>query len=65
MTSSVYPDDIIKRVNVSSMVYKAINGQSPEYISDCLMKVSETHNRKLRSVDNDIFRAGQCAELSS
>ena len=38
-----------------NMVYKALNGQTPEYISDCFKKVSETHNRNLRSVDNDLL----------
>ena len=46
-----------KRVqyHTCNMVYKALNGQTPEYISDCFKKVSETHNRNLRSVDNNLL----------
>ena len=38
------------------MVYKALNGLAPEYISDVFTKVSESHVRNLRSVDNDLLR---------
>ena len=38
------------------MVYKALNGLAPEYISDVFTKVSEAHVRNLRSVDNDLIR---------
>ena len=46
-----------KRVqyHTCNMVYKALNGQTPEYISDCFKKVSETYNRNLRSVDIDLL----------
>ena len=37
------------------MVYKALNHMSPEYITDLFTKVSETHNRSTRSVDNDLL----------
>ena len=39
-----------------TMVYKALNGLAPEYISDVFTKVSESHMRNLRSVDNDLLR---------
>ena len=39
-----------------TMVYKALNGLAPEYISDVFTKVSESHVRNLRSVDNDLLR---------
>ena len=38
------------------MVYKALNGLAPEYISGIFTKVSESHMRNLRSVDNDLLR---------
>ena len=38
------------------MVYKALNGLAPEYISDVFTNVSESHVRNLRSVDNDLLR---------
>ena len=38
------------------MVYKALNGLAPEYISDIFTKVSESHMRNLRSVDYDLLR---------
>ena len=38
------------------MVYKALKGLAPEYISDVFTKVSESHMRNLRSVDNDLLR---------
>ena len=38
-----------------TMVYKALNGLAPEYISDVFTKVSESHVRNLRSVDNDLL----------
>ena len=37
------------------MVYKALKNMSPEYITDLFTKVSETHNRSTRSVDNDLL----------
>ena len=42
-----------KLVNFSKT--SAVNGQTPEYISDFFKKVSETYNRNLRSVDNDLL----------
>ena len=39
-----------------TMVYKALNGLAPEYIGDIFTKVSESHMRNLRSVDNDLLR---------
>ena len=38
------------------MVYKALNGLAPEYISEIFVKISDTHNRILRSVDNELLR---------
>ena len=38
------------------MVHEALNGLAPEYISDVFTKVSESHMRNLRSVDNDLLR---------
>ena len=38
------------------MVYKALNGLAPEYISESFVKISDTHNRILRSVDNELLR---------
>ena len=43
------------KTSVVPYVYKALNGQTPEFISGCFKKVSETHNRNLRSVDNDLL----------
>ena len=40
-----------------TMVYKAINDLTPEYISDIFTKVSDSPIRNLRSVDNDLLRA--------
>ena len=47
-----------KRVQYHSctMVYKAINDLAPDYISDIFTKVSDSHIRNLRSVDNDLLR---------
>lgn len=36
--------------NKAVLTYKALNGLAPEYISDLLKPVSETHSRNLRSV---------------
>ena len=38
------------------MVYKALNGLVPEYISEIFVKISDTYNRILRSVDNELLR---------
>ena len=47
-----------KRVqyHTCTMVYKALNVLAPEYISDILIKLSESHMRNLRSVDYDLLR---------
>lgn len=38
------------------MVYKAINGQAPEYLSNLLVKSSESHSKSLRSGDREDLR---------
>ena len=47
-----------KRVqyHTCNMVYKALNGLAPEYISEIFVKIYDTHNRILRSVDNELLR---------
>ena len=47
-----------KRVQYHSctMVYKALHGLAPEYIEDLFTKVSDSHSRHLRSVDNELLR---------
>ena len=47
-----------KRVQYHSgtMVYKALHGLAPEYIVDLFTKVSDSHSRHLRSVDNELLR---------
>ena len=47
-----------KRVQYHSctMVYKALHGLAPEYIEDLFTKVSDSHSRHLRSVDNKLLR---------
>ena len=49
--------DFSKRVQYHSctMVYKALNGLAPEYISDIFTNVSDSHMRNLRSIDNDLL----------
>ena len=37
------------------MMYKAFNGQTPTYITEMFTKVSEIHNRNLRSIDRVPF----------
>ena len=37
------------------MMYKALNGMTPEYITDLFKKTSVAHNRQLRSVGNDML----------
>ena len=37
------------------MMYKALNGMTPEYITDLFKKKSVAHNRQLRSVGNDML----------
>ena len=38
------------------MVYKSLKGLAPEYMTGLFSKVSETHSRSLRSVENDLLR---------
>ena len=38
------------------MVYKALNRLAPEYISEIFVKISDIHNRILRSVDIELLR---------
>ena len=38
------------------MMFKALNGQTPTYISSMFTKTAEIHNRNLRSVDNAQLR---------
>lgn len=47
-----------KRVqyHTSIMVYKALKGKAPEYLSNLLVKSSETHCRHLRSGENEALR---------
>ena len=47
-----------KRVQYHScaMVYKALHCLAPEYIVDLFTKVSDTHSRNLRSVDNELLQ---------
>ena len=37
------------------MMYKALNGMTPEYITDFFKKTSVARNRQLRSVGNDML----------
>ena len=37
------------------MMYKALNGMTPEYITHLFKKTSVAHNRQLRSVGNDML----------
>ena len=47
-----------KRVNYHKCVlmYKPLNNIAPDYLTERFMKVSETHNRQLRSADNDLLK---------
>ena len=47
-----------KRVNYHKCVlmYKSLNNIAPDYLTERFMKVSETHNRQLRSADNDLLK---------
>ena len=42
--------------HICTMVCKALKGLAQEYVSDVFTKVSESHMRNLRSVDNDLLR---------
>ena len=37
------------------MMYKSLNGMTPEYITDLFKKTSVAHNRQSRSVGNDML----------
>ena len=37
------------------MMYKALNGMTPEYITDLFKTTSVAHNRQLRSVGNELL----------
>lgn len=37
------------------LMYKTLNNLAPDYLSERFIKVSETHDRKLRSVENDLL----------
>ena len=37
-------------------MYKSLNNIAPDYLSERFMKVSETHNRHLRSADNNLLK---------
>ena len=39
-----------------TMMYKTLKGMAPDYMTELFNKVSETHSRNLRSVDNDLLR---------
>ena len=39
------------------MVYKSLTDMAPEYTTELFNKVSETHGRNLRSVDNDLLKS--------
>ena len=47
-----------KRVNYHKCVlmYKSLKNIAPDYLTERFMKVSETHNRQLRSADNDLLK---------
>ena len=47
-----------QRVNYHTclLVYKPLNGLTPECLSQLFTKTSELHSRNLRSVDNDELR---------
>ena len=38
------------------MMFKALHGMTPEYISEMIVKTSEVHCRSLRSIDNAMLR---------
>ena len=37
------------------MMYKSLNNLAPDYMLDLFNKVSESHSRNLRSVENDLL----------
>ena len=40
----------------SVMMFKALHGMAPEYLSEMFVKTSQIHSRSLRSTDNDMLR---------
>ena len=38
------------------MVFKSLNGQAPEYLTNLLTRSSETHGRSLRSNDTEVLK---------
>ena len=38
------------------MMFKALHGMAPEYLSEMFVKTSQIHSRSLRSTDNDMLR---------
>ena len=42
-------------------MYKFLNNIAPDYLTERFMRVSETHNRQLRSADNDLLISGYSA----
>ena len=41
---------------IINMMYKSLTDIAPDYMADLFNKVSDTHNRYLRSVGNDLLR---------
>ena len=41
--------------HASIMMYKSLNNLAPDYMKDLFSKVSESHSRNLRSVENDLL----------
>ena len=41
--------------HASNMMYKSLNDLAPDYMMDLFNKVSESHSRNLRSVENDLL----------
>ena len=40
----------------SVMMFKALHGMAPEYLTEMFVKTSQIHSRSLRSTDNDMLR---------
>ena len=38
------------------LMYKTLNNLAPEYLSDRFIKISETHDRNLRSADSGLLK---------
>ena len=41
--------------HASIMMYKSLNNLAPDFMIDLFSKVSESHSRNLRSVENDLL----------